>query len=240
LQQKIDDFQGQTGVNIINDVAKTIGGELTFAIDGPLMPVPSWKLAVEVYSPDRLEWAFEQLINAFNRQPNAPGQLQLTKTDQNGRTYYKISGTTAQNGPFPAEIDYTFVDGYLLAAANRSLLDAAIQNRSTGYTLARSEKFRATLPNDGNTNFSAIVYHNVSGLVSPLVNQLNSVSALSPDQKQAIATLQANSAPGLIYAYGQPNQITIAANGSLFGFGLDSLALPTVLHNMMRTQSRTQ
>jgi hypothetical protein len=65
------------------------------------------------------------------------------------------------------------------------------------------------------------------------------VNALSPDQKNAVASLQANSAPGLIYAYGEPNQITVAANGSLFGFSLDSLALPAVIHNMMRLQAKT-
>jgi hypothetical protein len=120
------------------------------------------------------------------------------------------------------------------------LLTTSIQNRATGFTLPRSEKFRAQLPKDGNSNFSAIVYHNVAGLVGPLVDHLNSVSALSSEQKEAVAKLQSNSAPGLIYAYGEPNQITVAANGSLFGFSLDSLALPTVLHNMMHMQAKTQ
>ncbi len=240
LQQEIQNIQNSTGVNFVNDIANSLGGELTFAIDGPLVPVPSWKLAVEVYNPNQLEWSFEKLINAFNQQPNAPVQLQLTQTQANSRTYYKVTGSNANSGTLPAEIDYTFVDGYLLAAANQTLLDTSIQNRSTGYTLSRSDKFRAQLPQDGNSNFSALVYHNVAGLVGPLVDQLKSTNALSADQKQAVSALQSNSAPGLIYAYGQPNQITIAANGGLFGFNLDSLALPAVLHKMMRMQPKTQ
>jgi hypothetical protein len=240
FQQKVDTFQNETGVNITTDIANSLGGELTFAIDGPLVPVPSWKLAVEVYNPTNLEFSIEKLINAFNQMPKAPGQIQLTKSTVNGLTYYKLTGSTAQNGVIPAEVDYTYVDGYLLAAANQTLLTTSIQNRATGFTLPRSEKFRAQLPKDGNSNFSAIVYHNVGGLVGPLVDRLNSVSALSSEQKEAVAKLQSNSAPGLIYAYGEPNQITIAANGSLFGFSLDSLALPTVLQNMMRMQAKTQ
>jgi hypothetical protein len=239
LQQEIDTFQNETGVNIVNDIANSLGGELTFAIDGPLVPVPSWKLAVEVYNPATLEASIEKLIAAFNQMPNAPGQIQMTQTVSNGRTYYKLTGSTPRIGVIPAEVDYTYVDGYLLAAANQTMLDTAIQDRATGYTLARSEKFRSQLPKDGNSNFSAIVYHNVGGLVGPLVNQLKSVNALSPDQKNAVDALQANSAPGLIYAYGEPNQITVAANGSLFGFSLDTLALPSVLHNMMRMQAKT-
>jgi ferric-dicitrate binding protein FerR (iron transport regulator) len=240
FQQKIDTFQSETGVNITTDIANSLGGELTFAIDGPLVPVPSWKLAVEVYNPTNLEFSIEKLINAFNQMPNAPAQIQLTKSTVNGLTYYKLTGSTTQNGVIPAEVDYTYVDGYLLAAANQTLLTTSIQNRATGFTLPRSEKFRAQLPKDGNSNFSAIVYHNVAGLVGPLVDHLNSVSALSSEQKEAVAKLQSNSAPGLIYAYGEPNQITVAANGSLFGFSLDSLALPTVLHNMMHMQAKTQ
>ena len=233
LQQKLDEIQSQTGVNLIHDLADPLGGELTVAIDGPLLPVPSWKLAVEVYSPDRLEWAIEKLVDAFNKQSTEGVKLQLTKSQEGARTFYTLKPIGA-NVPLNAEIDYVFVDSYLLAAANRGLLNTAIQNRSTGYTLARSSKFRNLLPQDANSNFSAIVYHNVGGLVGPLADGLKSLSAVSAEQKQAIEKLQANTAPGLIYGYGEPDKITISANGSLFGFSLDTLALPKVLENMMR------
>ena len=237
-QQKIDDFQRQTGVQIVHDLADPLGGELTLAIDGPLMPVPSWKLAVEVYSPDRLQWAFERLVTAFNQQPDAPTKLDLSKTQEGGRTFYTLKAVGGQAGQIPAEVDYVFVDSYLLAAANRGLLTAAIQNRSTGYTLPRSEKFRAQLPKDANSNFSALVYHNVGGAVATLVDGLKTMKAINPQQKQAIETLQANSAPGLIYAYGEPDRIVLSANGSLFGFSLDSFALPKVIENAMRLKQR--
>ena len=231
LGQEISDFQNKLGINIQNDIADSLGGELTFAIDGPLVPVPSWKLAVEVYSPDRLQWAIDKLVNGFNQQTASPVKLQLTKSQEGSRTFYTLTGV---GGKIPAEIDYVFVDSYLLAAANRNLLNTAIQNRSTGYTLTRSEKFRSVVPQDANSNFSAIVYHNVSGLVGPLADGLKSMGGISSEQKQAMDTLKANSAPGLIYAYGEPNRITVAANGSLFGFSLDSFALPKVIESLMR------
>ena len=234
LQQKLDEIQSKTGVNILHDIADPLGGELTFAIDGPLLPVPSWKLAVEVYSPDRLQWAFEKLIDALNQTADATVKLQLTKTVEKNRTFYTVKPVGGQAGALGVELDYVFVDGYLLAAANRGLLNSAIQNRGTGFTLARSEKFRALLPNDANPNFSGIVYHNVGGMVGPLADGLKQMSAITPEQKQAIAKLQANSAPGLVYAYADSDKITIAANGSLFGFSLDTLALPKAFENIMR------
>ena len=122
LRQEIDTFQSRTGVNLIHDLADPLGGELTFAIDGPLVPVPSWKLAVEVYSPDRLEWAFEQLVAAFNQQTTGPTKLAITKSQAGARTYYALR-PVGGNAPAGLEADYVFVDGYLLAAANRALLD---------------------------------------------------------------------------------------------------------------------
>ena len=41
---------------------------MTFAVDGPLLPLPSWKLVLEVYNPDALQATIEQFINAFNNQ----------------------------------------------------------------------------------------------------------------------------------------------------------------------------
>ena len=229
LAKHIQDFQNSSGVNIIQDLASPLGSDLTFAIDGPLLPVPSWKVAVEVYSPDRLQWGIEHIVNAVNQQPDAPGKLTLTKEQVGSRIFYTLKGSTPAMGQLPFEIDYVFVDSYLLAAANRTLLTTAIQNRSTGYTLSRSAKFRDQLPRDAYANFSGIIYHDLSGAINSLVENLKSMNALSAEQKQSIAALQANSAPGLIYAYGEPDRIVLSSNGSLFGFNLNTLALPAVI-----------
>jgi hypothetical protein len=222
LAQHLDEFQSKSGVNVINDLADPLGSDLTFAIDGPLLPLPSWKLAVEVYSPDRLQWAIEHIVNASEQ------KVTLTKAQVGSRTFY-----TLKSGDLPYEIDYTFVDSYLLAAPSRNLLTSSIQNRATGYTLSHSTKFRDQLPKDTYANFSGIVYHDLSGAVGAVVDKLKSVNALGPGQKQSIDILQANSAPGLIYAYGEPNRIIVSANGGLFGLNINTLALPAILQQAM-------
>jgi len=137
--------------SIRNDLAAPLGGNFAVAVDGPMLPVPSWKLAAEVYDTSRLQSAIERLVHA-------KAGAQLSQESAGGRTYYKV--TLPEAKPF-SEANYTFVDGYLLAAPNRALLDRAIQYRSTGYTLPRSAGFTALVPRDRYTSFSGVVYYDM-------------------------------------------------------------------------------
>jgi hypothetical protein len=207
-------FESQTGISVLNDLAAPLGGDVAFAIDGPVLPTPSWKFAIEVYDPAHLESTIETLIAKANS-VGAAG-LNLTQTPVGGRTYY-----TLQSAKSPVAINYTYVDGYLVAAASQALLTQAISQQAAGITLTGSAGFKALLAPDGYNNFSAILYQNLGPILGSVASGL---SAIAPGQQKAIAALQANAAPSLIYAYGEPQQIELASTGSFFGFNLDSLA----------------
>jgi len=59
--------------------------------------------------------------------------------------------------------------------------------------------------------------------VGPLVEQIKAVGTLTSQQQQSIAVLQANTAPGLIYAYGEPERIVVASGTGFMGFDLGTL-----------------
>jgi len=220
--EHLAEFEAKTGVNVLNDIAAPLGGEVTMAFDGPVLPTPRWKLILEVYDPATLQSTVAKLIDSFNRETNTQGhslKLQLTTRQVGSRTYYAISSLNRPN----AEIDYTYVDNYLIAAPDVATLSRAIQSREAGYTLAHSATFQALLPNDGYTNFSAIFYHNIGPVVGPLAEQVKASGALTAQQRQSIDALTANSAPGLIYAYGEPERIVVATNTGFMGFDLGTL-----------------
>ena len=220
FQQHLAEFETRAGVRVVDDIAAPLGGEVTFAFDGPVLPTPRWKMILEVYDPSTLQATIGKLIESFNREASgSKGAFQLAQQQVGSQIYYTLHNSEQPN----LEIDYTYVDSYLIAGPDISTLSRAIQDRQSGNSLAHSQTFQALLPTDGYTNFSAIFYHNIGPVVGPLVDQIKTVGTLTPQQQQSIATLQANTAPGLIYAYGEPDRIVVASNSGFMGFDLGTL-----------------
>jgi FecR protein len=230
LQQKLAEVQSLLGIDVRNDLAAALGGEIAGAQDGPLLPTPSWKVAVEVYDSARLQATIAKLVDAANSDAALHGSagIQLQQQTANGRTYYTLSSADHQGLP---EIHYIYTDGYLLAAPSQALLDRAIQSRATGYTLARSAAFTALIPRDQYANFSAMVYYNVGSSLSPLIERFNNNQALTDKQQQTLQEIAGNLKPTLIAAYGEPDRITFATNGSLFNMTLGNMSLLELLKN---------
>jgi hypothetical protein len=221
VSDELAKFESVAGVSVLDDVAAPIGSNATFAFDGPLLPIPAWKLVLEVNDTAKLQQTFTTLIDRFNQQSTgAQGKLQTGSEEVNSRIFYWLRSDKAPN----LSVYYTFADGYLLAGPSEANLVQAIQNRQTGYTLASSSNFRNQLPADNYTNFSAIIYTNPGSSFAPLAEQLKNSAALTPAQKQSLSALIASSTPGLVCVYGEPDRIVAASSGSFLGFNLGTLA----------------
>ncbi|HEX6805550.1 MAG TPA: FecR domain-containing protein [Terriglobales bacterium] len=220
FQQHLAQVESGLGVSIRDDISEPLGGEVTFALDGPILPTPSWKVIVEVYDRGSLQATISKLIDSFNRQARPQdGRLQLGQRQLGSTTYFTI-----RNDKRPGfEIDYAFVDSYWIIGPSQSLIARAIQNRQAGYVLARSQAFQGQLPTDGYTNFSAIFYHNLGPTLAPLAQQLKATGALNADEQHDLDALGAYSTPGLIYAYGEPDRIIVASTSGFMGLNLDTL-----------------
>jgi hypothetical protein len=213
----INAVQQQTGINLMNDIAANLGGEMTIAFDGPLLPTPAWKIAIEVDNPARLEWAFEQAVQTAQRDDPASA-VTLTTSTANGLTYHTLKTTS-----LPIEIDYVFSDGYLVLGSSQGVLQNAVESRASGLTLSRSSAFRAQMPQGGHANFSALLYYNMGSTVGPIVDQLKKGGLMTPDQQGALGSLISNREPGLIYAFGEPDRIVVASRSGFFGLDLSTL-----------------
>jgi hypothetical protein len=210
----------ELGLNIRDDLASALGGEMTLALDGPVLPTPSWKAIIEVNQSGALQLAMEKMVQAANREAqksNQPG-LTLNQAQAGGRTFYTIQ---SQAAGLSTEYDYTFADGYMILAPSRALLIAAMETHANGTSLARSASFRALLPSDNQANFSAMIYQNLSPILKPLASQLNS------GQLALLQQLAADSKPSVMCAYGESERIEVASSGKLLDL---NPAFPTLLH----------
>jgi hypothetical protein len=229
---KNDEFnkaQAELGVDIRNDLAGNLGGEFAFALDGPVLPTPSWKVVIEVKDSGRFETTLEQLVQAADShfQGRDKHGIAISKNQAGAQTFYEVHDPGT--GALVAE--YTYASGYMVLAPTRALLMESLQTHASGNTLANSSSFKALLPVDQNENYSAVAYQNLGPVVTPLLSQLSGGSA------DAIRKLAADSHPTAICAWGKDSRIEAASNSNLFGF--DFLTLGRILKAEKQNQANS-
>ncbi len=220
--QEIAELESRLNLRLREDLAATLGGDVTIALDGPVLPTPSWKLVAEVYDANRLQSSIQKLVEACNRKAaehGRPGWV-LQESQLGSQTYYSVRSLRPQ--PM-AEVHYAYADGYLIAAPTRALVAAALQARDSGNTLANSSTLRSLLPRDQHTSFSGLVYQNVAPVLQPLSGYLSS------SQMASLQKIAAESKPSVIAAYGESDRIEVASSSRFFGFDLNTLTLSTLM-----------
>jgi hypothetical protein len=213
--------EAELKIRLRQDLAETLGGEATFALDGPILPTPSWKVVLEVYNPGRLQSTIQQFVSDANEHiTDSNRKLTMEQQSADGLTYYTIRFPDAVRS---AELDYTFVDGYMVLGPSRALVRNAVSIHQSGNSLSRSSDFHALLPQDQNTDVSALLYQNLAPVVGPVLQQL------SPSQLQSLQQIAAETKPSVVCAYGEPNAIRVASTSRFFGLDLNTLTLSTLL-----------
>lgn len=214
ISQFFDQLLTHTGVDLRHDLIEALGGELAFAIDGPVAPVPAWKLVLEVYDPNRLQATLERLVAHANTEFERAGsavRLAIGSSQEQGRQVHRL-GTA--DGTFT--VSYTFVDGYLVAASQQPLLLQALRERADGLTLVHSGAFNTLWP--GNHEVSALAFSHLGPLAKAL--QAAGSSASIPAELQSQLQVLGDSGPALSWAVGAPQSITIGGTGRGLGSSL--------------------
>jgi Protein of unknown function (DUF3352) len=221
--------ESELKIQFHRDLADTLGGEVTLALDGPILPTPSWKVVVEVKDPGRLQSTIQQLVMDVNDHAKGehPG-LALEQESANGLTFYTIRHLDETK---PFEATYTFTDGYMILGPSRAMVMNAITIHQNGNSLAHSSDFRALLPQDEQADVSALLYQNLAPVIKPIAQQL------SASQLQSLQQIAAETKPSVVCAYGEGNAIRVATSSRLFGFDLNTLALTTLMKVVQPSQA---
>jgi FecR protein/Putative zinc-finger len=229
-ESELNDINAKLNLNIKQDLAAHFGGDGVLALDGPVLPTPSWKFVIEVHDADQLAASLETMVRSLDaeaRRRNEPG-VEIKSEDANGQHYYAVIYGDGRSKP----LYYTFVGGFMIMGPDRATLMNAIQTRITGNSLARSGDFRALLPMDQNANYSFIAYQNLAPILQPLL------SAVSGEQARMVAQLASDSRPSVACGWGRDNRIEAISNSRLLGF--DWMALGTLFSHGASNGTMTQ
>jgi len=222
----------ETGIDVRKDLDASLGGEFALALDGPVLPTPSWKFIAEVYDPVRLQATLRRVVDSHNRAAVKAGDKPLRSLAEtvDGRTFYTLG--TADANPLTTAC-YTFDDGYVIAGPSRAVLNQAIQAKTARTSIARSTRFISMMPRDPYANFSAVVYENLGSTLAPIASLLGSLMHQNGNSNPAaqgnILENLANPKPAFIAAYGEPDRITVAGSGNTVGVAMAQLMSGSLL-----------
>lgn len=196
------------GVSIANDLASSLGTDFAIAVERPAIPVPGWVAAVEVYKPSTLDAALRRMVDAFNAEsPN--NKLQFVQETANGRAWSTISA-----GIGNISITWTHHAGYMVAGADRALVERAIATREGGSPLIRTADFTRQMPAATGVHPSGFLWVNVKGALADAVKLL---------PYPALQSLVARGEPILVAFNGETERIRAASRTRLTSLVLDTL-----------------
>ncbi len=207
-------LDSQKWQQVKQEVLATLGGEFSFGLDGPLLPVPSWKVVLEVYDENMLQQNIEQLIVHINEKmatENTGASILISKTQISDFNAYQLSSQGLSNASDSQNLSYVYVDGYLVAAASMAQLENAIKYYQTSASLLTDSEFQSLLPNNDQLDFSALVFSRIGELVADLVDKIP--TNLSTEQKEIVQNLNSN-VSSLYSVNVKPNGFRLVQNGN--------------------------
>ncbi|UCF67460.1 MAG: FecR domain-containing protein [Acidobacteriota bacterium] len=211
---ELRDFEKQEGLSLLDDVAAPLGGEMVIALDGPVLPSPTWKVVVELYNPERLQQTIDWAVAQINEHAAERGTLlTLESSPLRGFESHALQFTESN-----FSVHYAFVDGYFVAGPSRAVLDLALRQKQTGYDISSSPEFLARVPSGDEPNFSALMYQNLAPLLAPLVGRVAGEQSLTPQQQQMLHQIAADAPPSMLIANGYADRIEVATTSDgVFG-----------------------
>ncbi len=209
--------EDELGLSLRDDLAAALGGDVAFALDGPWLPRPSWKLVVEVADLGLVVAGLDRVTEARNRQAARHGEAPLVWREEvaAGRVYRTLARTGGAD-----LVHLTFSDGYLLAGPSRALLAESIDRRAAGATLASSAAFRDALPTGDEPDFSAIAWQNLAASAGDLGRLLADAAGVPAAERDQLVRLAGDVGPMLAVAVADGDRVSFASRGGRGPLGL--------------------
>jgi hypothetical protein len=208
-------------LSLKEDLLSYLGGEITLELDSVTPPKPEWKAILKVKDAARVQQTFSTLLASAHVEA---GQYLV----YGGVTYYAVKIPSPQT---TFEVDYAFVDGYLVLGSSREAVEEAVQLHRSGESLGKSKKFLAAIPPGHSPGASAMLYQDPIAMTALRLRQF------APEMAGTLAQLAGESTPGVICVYAEEAAIREASRGGPFDVApvlvVAAIAIPNLLRSRM-------
>jgi hypothetical protein len=204
ILDKLDQAEATLGIDISNDLARALGAESAFSIEGVSTSGPAWTLAVLVNDSAALESSIQKLVEAFNLGMEEAGQtrrIQYSRNSSDGWTWSIIQPDWS-----PLSITWTYDGDYMVAASERATALRAIATRNGGFPLIWSSAFQQQLPASAGIQPSGFLWLNAKGAFQDIANLVSNT---------AVQDLISDRDPILVAFDAEPEQIRAASRTRL-------------------------
>jgi hypothetical protein len=213
-------MEAQFQVNLKQDLLSKLTGEIIIEVDPSDSQVPAWKLALRVNDAAGLQQTLSRLLAAQS--------IETTQAEAAGVVYHSFM---VPSGAKPVDINYAFVDGYLLVGTGRQAVAEAVQFHRSGGSLAKSAELRSWLLPGRSTEASGFVYQNIAAMIAPMMGQM------PPEMGGIMKQFYSGSKPTVMWVYGDDSAIREAHTGGSLDISVvllgAAIAIPNLLHSRM-------
>lgn len=196
---------------LLQHFASSLGNEVAFGLDNPLLPIPNVKAAFEVIDPAGFHDAMLELVAKIDSKSPADRHLVVEADDYRGHM------VVALHYPDSAvAVTYAIVDDFVLFGPGRGFLTSTIDTVESGRSLDREYAFIDALPARSGSGASFLMYHSAAKGTQTALPLLREVMAKHdiPDFSTLTATVDANdSKPGICYAVAQDDRVDVFVEG---------------------------
>lgn len=231
----VTQMETQMRINLQHDLLGKLTGEIAFSSPGmfPMAPVASptkTALAPEA-TPQPGPFAFilgvsdAEGLQQTLTQLLAGAPFQTAERQEAGVTFHTL---TIPGGAGSAmEIDYFFLDGYLVIGSDPAIAEEALRAHRNGSSLANSAKLRDALGGQS-LNASAFGYQNAGQMLAPMLSQL------PPQLRQMLPPQPINTPPSVFTVYADEKSLRGVSNndmqtGVTVGLIAGAIAVPNLI-----------
>jgi hypothetical protein len=199
-------MEAQFNVNLKQDILNKLTGEIAFEMQAPQTPPAGESSAHMTAEPPKFKFILGASDAAGLQQTlkrlMAESPMQPQERVEDGVTVYALS-TPSANGP-GLEINYFFLDGYLVIASSRALAQDALQMHRSGASLGHSSQLAGHAQP---VKASAVGYQNSRPFLETMAKQL------PPDTATLFSKMPAGSQSSTTTMYGYADETSIRGNG---------------------------